>query len=37
MTALLAAGSYQDCVVIGAENEVYANSAEWVAANLEFV
>lgn len=28
---------HPDYVVIGAENEVYANSEEWVSANLEFV
>jgi len=28
---------YPDYVAIGAEGEVYANSAEWVAENLEFV
>ncbi len=28
---------YPDYVVIGAQGEVYANSAEWVAENLEFV
>jgi hypothetical protein len=28
---------HPDYVVIGSENEVYANSAAWVAANLEFV
>lgn len=28
---------YPDYVVIGEENEVYTNSAAWVAANLEFI
>jgi hypothetical protein len=28
---------YPDYLVVGTENEVYANSAEWVAANLEFL
>lgn len=28
---------HPDFVVIGAEGEVYANSAEWVVDNLEFV
>lgn len=28
---------HPDYVAIGAEGEVYANAAEWVAANLEFV
>jgi len=28
---------YPDYVAIGAEGEVYANSADWVAANLVFV
>lgn len=29
--------SYPDYVVIGADEEVYPNSAEWVAENLEFL
>lgn len=28
---------HPDYVVIGTENEVYANSEEWVATNLEFI
>ncbi len=28
---------HPDYIAIGKENEVYANSAAWVAANLEFV
>lgn len=28
---------HPDYVVIGEENEVYTNSAAWVAANLEFI
>ncbi len=28
---------HPDYVVIGVENEVYANSEEWVATNLEFI
>jgi hypothetical protein len=43
VTAILAtregelAVRHPDYVAIGAEGEVYANAAEWVAANLEFV
>lgn len=29
--------THPDFVVIGTDNEVYANSAEWVAKNLEFL
>lgn len=28
---------YPDFIVVGAKNEVYANTPDWVAANLEFV
>lgn len=29
--------SHPDYIVVGAKNEVYANSLEWVVANLEFL